>query len=150
MRSLLFIFLMVGAANAQTGNSQATENLISILSRSMDQETPAYLQIGDGPCWETVIEVIDGDLTFGGGQGPAPRIFADQSGPMLLLDGVSEQVGGESYLVLRASEATTDPTGTILRPVALCRDAEGAPRCTGKIGGLRQFSLRASSDNICD
>ena len=141
---------MVGAANAQTGNSQATENLISILSRSMDQETPAYLQIGDGPCWETVIEVIDGDLTFGGGQGPAPRIFADQSGPMLLLDGASDQVGGESYLVLRASEATTDPTGTILRPVALCRDAEGAPRCTGKIGGLRQFSLRASSDNICE
>lgn len=149
MRYLLIFFVLACAANAQTGKSQATENLISIIGQSMDQETPTYLQIGDGPCWETVIEVIDGDLTFGGGQGPAPRIFADQSGPMLLLDGASDQVGGASYLVLRASEETVDPAGTILRPVALCRDTEGAPQCTRNIGGLQQFSLRASSDNFC-
>ena len=150
MRSLLIFLLMVGAANAQTKNSQATENFISILARSMDQETPAYLQIGNGPCWETVIEVIDGDLKFGGGQGPAPRIFGDQSGPLLLLDGTSDQVGGAGYLVLRPSEATTGPTGTILRPVALCRDTESAPRCSRNIGGLRAFSLRASSVNFCE
>jgi hypothetical protein len=150
MRPLLIFFLMAGAANAQGGNSQATENFISILGRSMDQETPAYMQIGDGPCWETVIEGIDGDLTFGGGQGPAPRIVADRSGPMLLLDGTFDQVGGASYIVLRASKATTAPTGTILRPVALCRDAEGAPQCTRNIGGLRQFSLKISSDKLCE
>lgn len=150
MRPLLIFFLMVGAANAQGENSQATENFISILGRAMDQETPAYLQIGGGTCWEAVIEVIDGELTFGGGQGPAPRIFADRSGPMLLLDGTSDQVGGASYMVLRASEATADPTGTILRPVALCRDADGAPKCTGNIGGLRQFALQVSSDNFCE
>ena len=149
MRSLVMFLVLAGAAHAQTANSEATENLISILSRSMDQKTPSYLQIGDGPCWETRIELIDGDLTFGGGKGPAPRIFADQSGPMLLLDGSSDQAGGPSYLVLRAAEATTDPAGTILRPAALCRDTDGAPRCTGKIGGLRMFSLRASSENFC-
>lgn len=150
MRALFIFFLMVGAANAQTGNPQATENFISILSRSMDQKTPAYLQIGAGPCWETVIEVIDGDLTFGGGRGPAPRIFADKLGPMLLLDGRSDQAGGASYMVLRASEATIDPTGAILRPVALCREGDGAPQCTRNIGGLRKLSLQASSSNFCE
>lgn len=150
MRFLLTFFVMVGAAYAETGGSLATENFVSILARSMDQETPAYLQLGDGPCWETVIEVIDGDLTFGGGNGPEPRIFADQSGPMLFLDGESDQVGGASYIVLRASEATSDPIGTILRPVAICRDTDGAPQCTRNIGGLRQLSLRASSENFCE
>ncbi len=150
MRSVLILFLMFGATSAEAENSTATENLISIIARSMDQETPAYLQIGAGPCWETRIEVIDGDLTFGGGQGPAPRIFADQSGPMLFLDGRSDHAGGASYMLLRAREATTNPIGVILNPVALCREIDGTPKCTGNIGGLKRFSLRASSDNICE
>jgi hypothetical protein len=150
MRLLTIALFFASAADAQTENTDATENLISVLSRSMDNETPAYFRIGNSICWEARIEVVDGDLIFGGGQGPAPRIFADQAGPMLFLDGSSDQIRGKSYMVLRAQEATVYPSGAILRPVSLCREVDGAPQCTRNIGGLGQFSLEVSSENFCD
>jgi len=150
MRLMAILLCLAGAANAQTGRSDAEEAFVEILSRSMNQKAPTYLRIAGGPCWEARIEIVDGDVTLGGGNGPAPRVFADQKGTMLLLDGESDQVGGASYMVLRTNEATTDPVGAILRPVAICADTEATPRCTGKIGGLRHFSLHASSVNFCE
>jgi len=142
--------LLAGAAHAQPDTLGAVNNLTSILARSMDQQTPAYLRLANGPCWEARIEVVEGDLTFGGGNGPAPRIFADENGPMLLLNGKSEQVGGASYMVLRASEATSDPTGTVLKAVSLCKETDSNRQCTGNIGSLSQFSLEVSSEDFCN
>lgn len=89
-------------------------------------------------------------MLFGGGQGPEPHIFEDSVGPMLLLHGDSNQMGGSSYIVLRPFMEGWYGDSTIFRPAAMCRGEGDEQICTGAIGGLRHFSLETSTRDFCD
>ena len=89
-------------------------------------------------------------MIFNIGGHVGPRIYVNRNGePILLLDGKSRGMGGESNLVLKISEALSGSSYVTFRADRICNSIGNNRRCSKNILNPSVFDVEISSVDFC-